>query len=365
MRYCIKCVTPDTRPAVTIDEEGVCNLCRAAEVKHHDIDWDARARALEEILRQYRGKGRSGYDCLIPASGGKDSTWQLLTAKKLGMRPLIYTFATCPMTEVGKANFDNFIALGVDVVHHVPNPKVYKHLMRESFVQTGNQCLFCNFGIFAGAVQVAINYGIQLILFGEGGSEFGVKDGKYYDSGDLSFLDQGKKPQDFIDGEVKESDLSQFVYPDRAAIEKAGIRQVCLGNYVKYDLQSQLDLVKKNGFRTHDGPWLGTYVNHSDLDCPFFGIHGYLMNLKFGYGRANADASKDIRDGGLTREQAIELVKKFDGGITTPTERKYFLQFLDYVGMTEQEFHEAAEKFRNQKIWKKSGNQWIKAAELE
>tara|TARA_R110000850_G_scaffold125586_17_gene244071 strand:- start:905 stop:2002 length:1098 start_codon:yes stop_codon:yes gene_type:complete len=365
MRYCNKCVTPDTRPSVTLDNEGVCNLCRAAEDKHDGIDWHAKAQELEEILSQYRGSNGNGYDCLIPASGGKDSTWQLLTIMKLGLRPLIYHFSTCPMTDQGKKNFDNFVDLGVDVVHHIPNPKVYSHLMRQAFVETGNHCLFCNFGIFAGAVQVAINYGIKLIVFGEGGSEFGVKDGKYYDSGDLSFLDQGKKPQDFIDAEVSEADLTIFNYPTRDEIQTAGVRQICLGNYVKYDLPSQLKLVKDNGFQPHDGPWLGTYVNHSDLDCPFFGIHGYLMNLKFGYGRANADASKEVRNGTISREKAVELANQYDGGIHSPLEKQYLRQFLDYTDLSEQEFHAAAEKFRNNDIWERSGNCWSKKAELK
>ena len=364
MRFCSRCVTPDTRPAVELDAVAVCNMCRAAETKHRRVDWDAKEQELRAILDQYRGKGAGRWDCLIPASGGKDSTWQYLTMKRYGMRPLVFHFITCPTTELGQKNFDNFVNLGVDVVEHRPNPAIYRRLMLAALRKTGDQCLFCQFGIFAGAVRVAINYGVPLIVFSEGGSEFGVKEGKYYDSGDLSYIDHGVKPGDFVEEGISPEDLSFFVYPTRDEIERAGIRQICLGNYLKYDLPSLLELVTAHGFTAHDGPWLGTYTNHSDLDCPFYGVHDYRMYLKYGYGRTTADASKDIRDGVLSREEAVRLVALYDGKYDRPHERHYFKTFLDYVQISEAEFHAVAERFRDPVVWKRDGDHWQKAARL-
>jgi len=366
MRYCAKCVTPDTKPDLSLDENGVCDACRVAELKNK-IDWDARKKELGKILERYRSKDGSRYDCIIPVSGGKDSHYQTYVIKKIfGLNPLLVTFAPCKSTELGKKNLRNLIErFEVDHVMFTPNPRVYRKLFKLGFKKVGDPCWPCHVGIFTVPVRVAIQYKVPLLIWGEnpqmeyGGPASAVESNTL----DRKWLNTyggllGKGVEDWVGEEgLSLSDLQPYIYPSDEEINAVGVTGIFLGYYMKWDARQQVELMKrKYGFSVkEDGPVPGAYLNYENLDCGFVDIHDYLMYLKYGFGRATTQVSIDIRNKRMTRKDALRVVEERDGG----TER--VKEFCDFIGISEKEFWKIAESFRGKKAWMKDdkGN-WVK-----
>ena len=99
--YCRSCVMPETKPDLYIDEEGVCAACRHYE-QRQEVDWDRRREELLEVLDRYRSGDGSDYDCIVPVSGGKDSTYQVLRLLEVDLNPLCVTATTCDLSGIGR-----------------------------------------------------------------------------------------------------------------------------------------------------------------------------------------------------------------------------------------------------------------------
>jgi hypothetical protein len=131
---CKICLTPNTRPRVKFGEDGICNACHYKDEKNK-INWDDRKVELEEICNKFRSK-TSDYDCIVPWSGGKDSS---SIAYKLkfdhGMNPLLVTFSPLLPSNVGIQNRKNFLNLGFDNIYFYPNEKVSKLLAKRFFLK--------------------------------------------------------------------------------------------------------------------------------------------------------------------------------------------------------------------------------------
>ncbi len=166
LRYCTNCVMPDTKPDLKLDEEGVCNACRSFE-KRKVVDWDLRRKQLEELLARYRNTSGSHWDCIVPVSGGKDSTFQVVRMLQLGMNPLCVTATTCDLSEVGRRNIQNIKKLGVDYVEFSPNPLVRAKLNRIGLQQVGDISWPEHVGIFTIPVRAAVQYNVPLLIWGE------------------------------------------------------------------------------------------------------------------------------------------------------------------------------------------------------
>jgi tRNA(Ile)-lysidine synthase TilS/MesJ len=125
IKYCTKCLFPETKPDLFFNEEGVCSACVAAEQKNESIDWKQRESDFFSIINNYKkAPNETGYDCLIPVSGGKDSTYQAYFMKEVcGMNPLCVCFETTNLTEIGQRNIDNISKMGIDVIYF----NQYKH----------------------------------------------------------------------------------------------------------------------------------------------------------------------------------------------------------------------------------------------
>jgi N-acetyl sugar amidotransferase len=357
MKYCKKCVMPDTKPDLSFDEEGVCDACRSAEKKHNSIDWNARLEELKKIVDKYRCKDGSNYDCIVPVSGGKDSTFQTWFVKeKLGLNPLCVTFEPTLMTEIGRKNLENLRKLGVDLISIEKNPMVYKKIGLECFKRVGDHEWPNHVGIFTAPVKVAVSYNVPLIVWGEnsqleyGGpataAENNVLNRRWLEEfGGLL----GNRVEDMVGDDLSKKDLLVYDYPSDEDIRRVGVTGIFLGYYVKWDAKTQVEKIKKLGFNVREnGPVEGTYINYENLDCGLVSIHDYMKYVKFGFGRTTDHACLDIRNNRLNREDALRLVKKYDGKLF----KNKVKEFCDFYGISENEFFEVVDSFTNPTIFK-------------
>ena len=356
LKYCKKCLFPDTKPQLGFDSEGVCDACVYAE-KKEEIDWDSRRNELEKILEKYRSKDGSRYDCIVPVSGGKDSTFQTYFLKKeCGLNPLAVNFRPRDFTETGIKNMETLKKLGVDCVTFSMNPIIYKKMAKFGLVHLGDAAWPEHIGLFTVPVKVAVAYKIPLLVWGEnpqleyGGPnpisssphlnrEWNEKYGGY-------FLDK-IRPEDMVKHGIELKQLQSLIYPSDDEINQIGITGIFLGYYMKWDARNQLEIVKKQGFTVLENHAEGTYTNYENLDTKYVGMHDYFKFLKFGFGRATDHASIDIRNKRLTRTDGLELVKKYEGKIPS-----YLQEFLDDFEISKDEFLDICDKFTNKSLFK-------------
>lgn len=357
MRYCRKCVMPDTKPDLFFDEDGVCDACISATKKEKEIDWNKRKKEFLEILEKYRSKDGSNYDCIVPVSGGKDSTYQAYVMKKNGFNPLCVNFEPTYSTELGKRNLANLGKIGVDIIQARKNPGVYKKMVIEGFKRVGDDEWPNHVGIFTVPVIMAVKFNVPLIIWGENSQlEYGgpaVAAKKQYL--DRRWLEEfggllGNRVEDMIGvNGITKKDLLPYIYPSDEEINRVGVTGLFLGFYFKWDARKQLDIILKEcdfGVK-NDGAIEGTYTNYENLDESTVSVHDYLKFVKYGFGRATDHACLDIRNGRITREEGLDLVEKYDG--------KYphygVKHFMDYTGMTKKEIDDVFDEFTNKNIF--------------
>ena len=356
MKFCKKCLYPSTKPQLQFDERGICSACNNYKLKD-EVDWGKKKVDLLHILDKYKSKDGSKYDCIIPVSGGKDSTFQTYTIKEtFGLNPLAVNFHPHDQTEIGRKNLENLKQLGVDCIEFSANPLVYSKLAKFGLVELGDFQWPEHIGIFTIPVQVAVRYKIPLIIWGENPQlEYGqptnidtdtILDREWNEKNGGYFLDK-IKPKDMTKYGFKTKELIPYIYPSDDDIRRIGVTGIFLGSYIKWDLFKQLDFVKELGFSENDEVKEGTYDKWENLDVYFTVFHDYFKFLKYGFGRSTDHASIEIRYGRITREQGIELVKKYEGKIP----RKYLDKFLKSADISEQEFHDICDKFTNKEIF--------------
>jgi len=366
VRYCKKCVMPDTRPRIVFDEEGVCNACRYAE-KKKKIDWNKRKEQFKKILDGYRSKDPTKYDCVIPASGGKDSTCIAYVMKhEYEMNPLAVTFAPVMYTDPGFKNSENFRKMGIDHVIFYPNRDVLRKLCRKMLVNYGDPFIPWVTGIYSTPLRIAINFKIPLVIYAEcgeaeyGGSTEKDEDFEIHEEDLKKFVRTGdakdwKYPENWVNEDISLSDLNPYLFPNQEELDRAGVKPIYFAYFHPWHSYENYRFVKeKIGFNEVEGRIEGSYQNYSSIDDKMDGLYMHLMYLKFGFARATKDACKDIRDGRLTRDEAIELVRKYDGEFP----RRDLKEILEFLDMTEEELWEVLEKFRNKKLFEKVNGKW-------
>jgi len=358
MRFCSKCVMPDTKPDLHFDENGVCDACRSQDTKDKDINWDARKKEFLELVKQH--KKHKDYDCIIGVSGGKDSTFQVKMVLEMGLNPLCVCFEPTIPTPTGRKNLDNLNSLGVDLIHIKRNPEVYRSMIKEATKRVGD-CEWPNhLGIFTTPAHMAVNFNIPLVIWGENSEiEYGgpaaSKDNAYLDR---KWLEEfggllGNRASDMIgvDG-ITEKELSLYYYPEDEAIKEVGVTGLFLGYYIKWDLRKVLTAAQEVGFSTADHRIETTYENFENLDCYSNHVHDYMKYLKYGFGRASDNACLDIRLGYISREEGVRLVNRHDG--IPPM--KAISEFLNYTGFSKKEFDKILDSFTSKKIFKRDEN---------
>lgn len=360
LRYCTHCVMPDSKPDLKIDAEGVCNACRSYESRK-EINWDARKRELEKLVERYRSKDGKNWDCIVPVSGGKDSTFQVVRMLQLGMNPLCVTATTCDLSEIGRKNIENIKNLGVDYMEFSPNPIVRRKLNRFGLTDIGDISWPEHVGIFTIPVRAAVQFNVPLIVWGENSqNEYGGPAAAAEDNVlNRRWLEEfggllGLRVSDLVDiDKLTEKDLIPYNYPSDEKLKRAGVTGLFLGYYLPWDGYSNALIAQANGFASLATTVEGSIVNYENLDNHQTGIHDYFKYLKFGFGRATDIACLHLRRGRITRQDALELVKKHDGKFPWTYLAKPLEKILEPLDMTIEQFVKICDRFTNKKIFVK------------
>lgn len=360
LTYCKHCVMPDTKPDLFLDDAGVCNACRSYE-KRVEIDWDARKEELLQVLERYRHRDGSNWDCIVPVSGGKDSTYQVVRMLQLGLNPLCVTSTTCDLAPLGRRNIENLKHLGVDYVEVSPNPRVRATLNRIGLTQVGDISWPEHVGIFTIPVRAAVQFNVPLIVWGENSqNEYGGP-AAAADNHVLNrrWLEEfggllGLRVSDLIGLEGLEAKhLINYTYPSDEELARVGVTGLFLGHYLPWDGLSNALIAQSNGFQTYDKVVEGSMVNYENLDNHQTGIHDYFKFLKFGFGRATDLACLHIRRGRLTRQDGLDAVRRLDGRFPSEYLGKPLDDILRPLEMTVDDFVRVCDKFTNKKIFKR------------
>ncbi len=378
--FCKRCVINNQRPStsrefvkkdskidtVGFGEDGICDACKWFEEKK-SIDWSNREKQLKELCDRFR-RNDGTYDVIVPSSGGKDSFFVAHQLKyKYGMNPLTVTWAPHRYTDVGWQNFQSMIDAGFDNILITPNGKIHGMLTRLAFENLVNPFQPFIIGQKNVAPRIALQYGVQLIMYGENHAEAHNKIGENYSP--LMNIEHFTRESDEADlyfGGVHIKDLPQFGIEDKDLflykplladpIRKAGIEVHYYSFYYNWSPQENYYYAMEHShFKPNpDGRSEGTYSKFASLDDKIDGQHYFTMFTKFGQGRAMNDACRDIRDGFITREEAVELLNKYDGEFP----KKYFQEFLDYTGLTEERYWEVIDNARSPHLWHKVDGKW-------
>lgn len=358
IRYCARCVMPETKPDLLIDEEGVCSACRAYE-RRPRIDWNARLGELRDLLDRYRCRTGTGYDCIVPVSGGKDSHFQVIKMLELGMRPLAVTATTDHLTELGRRNLQNLQRRGVDHIEVSVDPTVRRKLNRLALCEVGDISWPEHVTIFTIPVRLAVQMRVPLIVWGENSqNEYGGPS-QAADERVLTrrWLEEfggllGLRVSDLVgrDG-IEPQHLIQYTYPTDQELNGVGATGIFLGSFLPWDGYANALLAQAHGFETYPRTVEGSLVNYENLDNAQTGVHDYFKFLKYGFGRATDLACLHVRRGRLSRSEAIELVHRHDGRFPWTYLGHSLEEILTSIDMQLDEFVAVCDRFTNKKLF--------------
>jgi N-acetyl sugar amidotransferase len=363
IKYCSKCVLPDTRPQINFNYNTLtCDAC-INTVNKKKIDWSERKQLFASLVKNVKHQKKT-YDCIIPVSGGKDSTWQVIVALEYGLHPLCVTWKTPARNNLGDENLQNLIQLGVDHIDFSINPKVEKIFTLKTFEKLGSPVIPMHMALHAIPLQLATKLKIPLILWGENsadeyGGEENLKGLRLNHDWLLKYgVTNGTSYSDWIDEELSEQDLAPYVWPSDEEQNQTKVKAVFLGHYFKWDPQNTFEVAKKFGFKCAKKAKTG-YYSFADIDDDFLiTIHHWMKWYKFGFTRIWDNLSLEIRNKRMTREEAIFKIKS--AGEELP--KSEISLFCKYVNISELRFFEIADSFRNKNIWESDaqGNWYIK-----
>jgi N-acetyl sugar amidotransferase len=361
VKFCKLCTVSNQRPRITFDANGVCSACVFSEIKKTRIDWPKRENELEELCDKFR-KDNGEYDVIVPCSGGKDGSFVAHQLKyKYGMNPLTVTWAPLKASEIGRKNLDAFIKSGFNHILGTPDPIVTRKLTQLSLRQLGDPFQPFIYGQTNFPLQIAVNFGISLIMYGENGEvEYGgdmknaMKPTRDISDHDLHYF-SGLPPEFWTNQGIELRDLFPFRAPEFQKTKDNKTEIHFMSYYKSWDPQENYYYCHENtGFTANPERTEGTYSKYASLDDQIDGFHYYLGFIKFGIGRATSDSAHEIRDMKINREEGIALVKKFDH--EKPT--KYLSEFLEYCEISEVELDEIVDSWRSDHIWEKVNGEW-------
>lgn len=339
MKYCNRCLIPETHETILFDLEGICNICRQQE-KKGEIDWDAKKQELATLIDAHRNP--NGYDCIVPFSGGKDSTFTLYhLVKEWRVRPLVVQFDHGFLRQGTLENNKKTLEkIGCEFLSFRPNWQVVRCLMLESLKRKGDFCWHCHTGIFSFPMQIGIKFGISLIIWGEKSSEYtsyyGMDEEEEVDEKRFNrYINLGITAED-MEGmiDVQPRELDPFRFPSSQALRSLGVRSICLGSFIPWDTKSQVEIIKKElGWKGDSVEGIPPEYDYEKIECSVQGVRDYIRYLKRGYGRTAHLTSIDIRNHRMPRGKALDLVNQYDGKRPASLD-----SFLEMVGISEVEF---------------------------
>ncbi len=345
MKYCERCLQPDTRPNAQFTEAGICPACHYFDQLQH-VDWQERYEIFEDLLRRYPRKSSQQFDCIIGVSGGKDSTRQALWIReKLGLKPLLacLTYPPQQVTQRGVDNISSLIELGFDVVISAPAPGIWQRSMKEAFLKFTNWARSTELALFSAVPQLAIRYDIPLILWGENpGLQLGdlkTLGNTGYDGNNLRFMNtlSGGSQDWMLEAGFHPKELLPYRYPDPSEFDQAGLQIVYLGWFLgDWSLINNAMYSGLNGlaYRTDSAKNTGDLLGVTSLDEDWVTLNQMIKYYKFGFGRATDYVNEEIRLGRISRDQGIALVEEYDGCCS----EEYIESFCHYIGIALEQF---------------------------
>lgn len=368
MRYCARCLYPENaKPTIIFDEEGVCSGCRYHESRQTlEIDWDERLQIFEQILDEARDEAKrrgTGHDCIVPVSGGKDSHFQVwLLTRKYGMNPLLVTFNHVYNTPAGVANLENLVARsGCDLVRYTAGVDSVRKISRYMLERVGDLTWHYHAGIRTLPFQVAVNTNIPLIVWGEHG--FAELTGLVSLDDFVEFTRWTRREHDMRGIEaselvgtagIAEKDIRPYLYPSEEEIERTGVRGIYLSNFFPWDAKTHAEqMIAEWGFSPIAFERQRTFNLYAKIEDHANDVHDYLKYLKFGYGRATDDASMEIRHGRMTREEGIEMVRRYDAA-----EPDSLIVYCEFLGISRDEFYALVDEARDEQVWRRTNSGW-------
>jgi N-acetyl sugar amidotransferase len=370
IEFCKRCVISNQRPnsaveykhtadskkqVIALDDEGICDACRTAEKKQQEIDWEERRRELIALCDKFRSRNGS-YDCVVPGSGGKDSFYQSWVLKnEFGMNPLTVTWAPHIYTEWGWRNFDRWIHSGFDNYLLTPNGLVKRLITRLAVENLFHPFQPFIIGQKSYGPKMAAQFNIPLVFYGENEAEYGnpladndsaKRDYAYFTSADQSDIYIGGTSIRSLkeDYGVREADLTAYLPGDPAVLEAKGIEVHYLGYYLKWHPQAAYyHAVEHGGFEASPERTPGTYSKYNSIDDRIDDLHYFTTHIKFGIGRSTYDSAQEVRSGDLEREEAVALVRRYDGEFPD----RFIDELLTYLSLPEDKFPEAASQFED------------------
>ena len=316
LKYCSRCLTPESMEGIEFDELGICTPCRSSEQKMH-IEWDKKRTELENVIRQY--ENASYYDCLLPMSGGKDSTFQAYyLTQKLNITPLAVTHGANWMSITGRYNLENcLVKFDLDHVMFHARRSIINRVSKVSLESIGDACWHCHIGSGSFSMDTAVRWKLPLTIWGESIAErdgrstySNVKEASPYYNLEVSALKTAEEIS-VIGGNIQIEELSHWKYPEKSEINNSKIRYLHLGNYIFWDEQKQIDFIVDN-YDWWNSKVENTYKGYKSTECVMAGVHDYLNFIKRGIGRGTVHASDDVRRGIITREEGRLLANKYD-----------------------------------------------------
>ncbi len=350
MQYCKRCVMPNTRPGISFDEHGVCEACNNY-AKKALIDWEKRYAELKVLCDKYRGCNGDGYDCAVAVSGGKDSTFQVFVIKELmGMNPLLISVDNWSWTEAGRHNKANISeAFGCDVLSFSLNKRVGRKMLLKGLELLGSPTWYVDAAIYAVPVNLCMKLGIQLLVYGENVNyEYGGSQKEETYSAKGMFGNDVIKPIDWdvwLEDGITMKDLYSIKQPSLDEMNKAGLDPIYMSYFIPWDSHYAFQVAQRHGFKHMEHEWQreGTIENYNQIDSPAYLINQWFKYPKFGHASVTEMASRYIRAGRMTREEAVRLVNEKDHKL----DQRILDDYCVFVGISIKEFWVLADKWYN------------------
>ena len=360
LRWSSNCLTMSTRPRITFDQRGWCNACVWTE-KKKTLDWNVRQAELESLLNQHR-RNDGEFDCIVPCSGGKDGSYVAYNLKhKYGMNPLCVTVTPALTLPLGDQNLRAFVESGYDHISINPNYEAMRLLNKTGFIEMGFPYYGWLIAIHTAVIRIATNFGIDLIFYGEDGE---VEYGGSTETSKKPIYDVFYQKKVYLEGGYEKvlaasglnsSQLNFFRFPSDEELKKHSLQLSHWSYFENWDPYRNYLVAKEHcGLKEADDSNAGTFTNFSQNDQALYALHTYLMYLKFGFGRANQDACIEVRRGAMNREQAVNLIRLYDGHYP----EEFIELYLTYYRMTLNEFDEVLDSYANKDLFEKIDGRW-------
>ena len=357
LNYCKKCILPITKPDLEFDETGVCQGCIAYE-NRKKINWEKRKKEFDLLIKKYKSK--SYYDCIIPVSGGKDSTYQVIKALEHGLNPLCVTARTDKLSEIGRYNIENLKKLGVDHFEVSTDPILRRKINKLTLETVGDISWAEHITIFTIPVRLSCQLKIPLIIWGENSQNEngGPKDKENSIELNRRWLEEfggllGLRTDDLSDLlNISNKKLIHYTYPSDVELKKNKTIGIFLGYFFPWDGHENVKIAKKYGFKTFYKDVEGSIVNYENLDNLQMRIHDYFKFLKYGYDRVTDWCCWNLRRGRISRNEAIEINKQKSGKFPSTYLDIPISEILKEINCTNKEFIQICDNFSNKKIFK-------------